>query len=45
MPSISFVQHNTSPEPLSTAEIYRRTNNQISQIRKKVGIPDRHKPR
>jgi tape measure domain-containing protein len=37
-PSVSFVQNNHSPEKLSTAEIYRRTNNQLSKIRKHVGI-------
>jgi hypothetical protein len=31
--SVSFTQHNHSPKALSTAEIYRQTNNQISQAR------------
>jgi hypothetical protein len=37
-PTVVFEQHNTSPEPLSTAEIYRRTNNQLSKVRKAVGL-------
>lgn len=37
-PTISFAQYNTSPESLSTAEIYRRTNNQLSQAQKALGI-------
>jgi tape measure domain-containing protein len=37
-PSVEFKQYNTSPESLSTVEIYRRTNNQLSKIRKAVGL-------
>lgn len=32
-PSLTFVQNNTSPKALSAAEIYRQTNNQISQAK------------
>lgn len=31
--SVTFVQNNTSPKALSTAEIYRNTNNQISRVK------------
>jgi tape measure domain-containing protein len=31
--NISFTQNNTSPAALSTADIYRRTNNQLSQVK------------
>lgn len=34
---IQFNQYNTSPKALSTAEIYRRTNNQLSRL--KGGLP------
>jgi tape measure domain-containing protein len=37
-PSVEFKQYNNSPEALPAAEIYRRTNNAISQIRKQVGV-------
>jgi hypothetical protein len=30
---ISFVQNNYSPKPLSSAEIYRNTNNQLSRVK------------
>lgn len=30
---ITFVQNNNSPKALSTAEIYRQTNNQLSRVR------------
>lgn len=36
--SVTFVQHNNSPKSLSTAEIYRRTGNQISKIRNELGL-------
>jgi hypothetical protein len=36
--SVTFVQHNHSPKSLSTAEIYRRTGNQISKIRNELGL-------
>lgn len=32
-PSLTFIQNNTSPKALSAAEIYRQTNNQISQAK------------
>lgn len=31
--TIQFTQNNTSPAALSTADIYRRTNNQLSQVK------------
>jgi tape measure domain-containing protein len=31
--NISFTQNNTSPAALSTADIYRKTNNQLSQVK------------
>jgi len=34
---IQFVQNNNSPESLSTTEIYRRTNNQLSQAKTVIG--------
>jgi tape measure domain-containing protein len=37
-PSVEFKQFNTSPEALPPREIYRRTNNQLSKIRKEVGL-------
>jgi hypothetical protein len=37
-PSVEFKQYNNSPEALPAAEIYRRTNNAISQVRKQVGV-------
>jgi tape measure domain-containing protein len=37
-PLVHYEQTINSPEPLSTLEIYRRTNNQLSQIRKEVGL-------
>jgi tape measure domain-containing protein len=30
---VTFIQHNTSPRALSTAEIYRNTNNQLSRAK------------
>lgn len=33
-PSVKFEQNNYSPESLSTTEIYRRTNNQLSRVKK-----------
>jgi tape measure domain-containing protein len=35
-PSVSFVQNNHSPEALSEREIYRRTQNQLSKIKKEM---------
>ena len=32
----NYVQNNTSPKALSSSEIYRQTNNQISKIRKRL---------
>jgi hypothetical protein len=32
---ITFNQYNNSPKALSSAEIYRKTNNQMSQLKKK----------
>lgn len=37
---VQFVQNNTSPKSLSTREIYRRTHNQLSHAKKKLGIID-----
>jgi tape measure domain-containing protein len=35
--TLSFVQNNYSPTALSAADIYRKTNNQLSQVRKVIG--------
>lgn len=32
-PSLTFIQNNNSPKALSSADIYRKTNNQISQAK------------
>jgi len=37
IPSVKFEQNNYSPESLSTAEIYRRTNNQVSKLKEAIG--------
>jgi hypothetical protein len=37
VPAVQFIQNNNSPKALSTAEIYRRTNNQLSKL--KGGLP------
>jgi hypothetical protein len=37
--SVKFEQHNHSPDPLSNIEIYRQTNNQISQIKSLGRLP------
>lgn len=36
---VSFEQNNYSPEALSDIEIYRKTNNQLSQVRSALGLP------
>ena len=38
IPAIKFEQNNYSPEALSTLEVYRRTNNQLSQAKAALGI-------
>lgn len=35
---VEFNQYNTSPESLSDTEIYRQTNNQLSQLRSVLGL-------
>jgi tape measure domain-containing protein len=35
-PSVTFVQNNTSPKALTSAEIYRQTSNQLSVVKKGV---------
>jgi tape measure domain-containing protein len=37
-PSFKFEQNNYSPESLSETEIYRQTNNQLSQIKRNLGL-------
>ena len=37
-PTLVFEQHNTSPEALSTSEIYRNTRNQLSQARSVLNL-------
>jgi tape measure domain-containing protein len=37
--TFEFNQYNTSPKALSEIEIYRQTNNQLSQIKRVVGLP------
>jgi len=37
--TFNFTQNNTSPKSLSEIEIYRQTNNQLSQIKSLVGVP------
>lgn len=32
-PLVQFTQNNTSPKPLNAADIYRQTNNQLSQVK------------
>jgi hypothetical protein len=32
-PSMTFIQNNTSPKALSSAELYRQTNNQLSRAK------------
>lgn len=39
VPQIKFEQNNYSPEALSDIEIYRRTNNQLSQAKSALGLP------
>jgi hypothetical protein len=38
-PSVTFNQHNTSPEALSTLDIYRQTNNAVSRIKDTIRAP------
>lgn len=38
-PSVEYTQNNYSPEALSAIEIYRRTNNQLGQIKSALGVP------
>lgn len=40
VPAVKFEQNNYSPKALSTAEIYRRTNNQMAQAKQLLGLPD-----
>lgn len=35
--SVTFIQNNTSPKSLSASEIYRKTSNQISQVKEIIG--------
>jgi hypothetical protein len=37
-PSFQFEQNNYSPEALSDVEIYRKTNNQLSQVKDALGL-------
>jgi tape measure domain-containing protein len=37
-PSFNFEQNNYSPESLTDIEIYRRTNNQLSQVKSAIGL-------
>jgi tape measure domain-containing protein len=37
--SVNLTQINNSPKALSDVEIYRQTNNQMSQLKKLVGVP------
>jgi hypothetical protein len=37
-PSFQFEQNNYSPEALSDVEIYRKTNNQLSQVKSALGL-------
>jgi tape measure domain-containing protein len=37
-PSFNFEQNNYSPEALSEIEIYRRTHNQLSQVKSAIGL-------
>jgi len=42
VPAIKFEQTNISPEPLSSAEVYRLTNNELSKLRSQLGfVPSR----
>ena len=38
MSTVTFTQNNYSPKALSRDEIYRQTNNQLSTIKKELGI-------
>jgi hypothetical protein len=38
-PSFEFTQNNYSPESLSDVEIYRKTKNQIGQLKSALGVP------
>jgi hypothetical protein len=38
-PSVSFEQNNYSPEALNDVEIYRKTRNQIGQLKSALGVP------
>ena len=38
VPTVKFEQNNYSPESLSDVEIYRQTNNQLSQAKRVLGI-------
>ncbi len=37
-PSFQFEQNNYSPEALSDVEIYRKTNNQLAQVKNALGL-------
>jgi hypothetical protein len=37
-PTLTFEQNNYSPEALSNIEIYRRTHNQLSQVKSALGL-------
>ena len=37
--SFSFVQHNTSPKALSDIEVYRQTNNLLSNVKRGLRLP------
>jgi protein-disulfide isomerase-like protein with CxxC motif len=38
-PSLVFEQNNYSPEALSDVEIYRKTKNQLGQLKSVLGVP------
>jgi hypothetical protein len=37
-PLVTFEQNNYSPESLTPTEVYRQTNNQLSQIKQALGF-------
>ena len=37
--TFNYEQNNYSPDPLSNIEIYRRTNNQLAQVKSALGVP------
>ena len=37
--TFNYEQNNYSPDPLSNIEIYRRTNNQLAQVKNALGVP------